>query len=81
LIVAYGKDVGTWFGVKDSNEEEYNFISHPRKISFKYQVIYVPQRQGKHSRPEVNEVRARLSETLTNNVTRHEHLSSSFRFH
>ena len=47
LIVAYGKDVGVWFGGgKDlSYEEEFSFILNPRKLGFQYQVIYVPQRQ------------------------------------
>jgi hypothetical protein len=62
LIVAYGKDVGKWFGIKDSESEEFNFISKPRKLSFKYEAIYVPQRQGRHSCPEVNEVRAKIKE-------------------
>jgi hypothetical protein len=66
LIVAYGKDVGVWFGgEKDlSYEEEFSFISNPRRLGFQYQVIYVPQRQGKHSRPEVNEIRTKIKESL-----------------
>jgi len=64
LIVAYGKDVGMWFGVKDSGSEEFGLISYPRKLGFKYHAIYVSQRQGKHSRPEVNEIRAKIKEVL-----------------
>jgi len=64
LIIAYGRDVGDWFGVKDFYEEAFNFISHPKSLRFEYQAIYVPQRQGKHSRPEVNEVSAKLRDAL-----------------
>jgi hypothetical protein len=66
LIVAYGKDVGAWFGAGKSlsYEEEFSFILYPRKLRFQYQVIYIPQRQGKHSRPEVNEVRTKIKESL-----------------
>ena len=64
LIIAYGKDVGDWFGVKDFYEEAFNFISQPKKLRFVYQAIYIPQRQGNHSRPEVNEVKAKLREAL-----------------
>jgi uracil-DNA glycosylase len=66
LIVAYGKDVGVWFGGgKDlSYEEEFSFILNPRRLGFRYQVIYVPQRQGKHSWPEVNEIRTKIKESL-----------------
>lgn len=64
LIIAYGKDVGIWFGMKDSDKEEFNVITSPRKLGFQYGVIYVPQRQGKHSRPEVNEVKEKIKESL-----------------
>jgi hypothetical protein len=66
LIIAYGKDVGMWFkSNKDPTyEEEFNFIANPRKLAFSYQLIYVPQRQGKHSRPEVNEVKAKIKEAI-----------------
>jgi uracil-DNA glycosylase len=65
LVIAYGKDVGVWFGVQDSDEEEFNLVKHPRNLGFDYQVIYVPQRQGKHSRPEINEIRMRIREALS----------------
>jgi len=64
LIIAYGKDVGMWFGVKDSDKEEFNIIPSHRKLGFQYEVIYVPQRQGKHSRPEVNEVKEKIKKAL-----------------
>jgi len=66
LIVGYGKDVGVWFkeGKPPSYEEEFNFIVNPRRFEFQYQVIYVPQRQGKHSRPEVNEVKSKIKQGL-----------------
>ena len=65
LMVAYGKDVGKWFGTRGSESEEFNFILNPRKLPFEYRAIYVPQRQGKHSRPEVNEVKAKIREAIT----------------
>jgi hypothetical protein len=65
LAVAYGKDVGKWFGIQGSESEEFDFISNPRKLPFEYHAIYVPQRQGKHSRPEVNEVKAKIREALS----------------
>ena len=65
LIVAYGKDVGKWFGIQRFESEEFDFISNPRRLPFEYRAIYVPQRQGKHSRPEVNEVKAKIREALS----------------
>jgi len=65
LIVAYGKDVGKCFGIQRSESEEFDFISNPRRLPFRYRAIYVPQRQGKHSRPEVNEVKAKIREALS----------------
>jgi hypothetical protein len=65
LVIAYGKDVGVWFGVQDTDEEEYNSVKHPRNLGFACQVIYVPQRQGKHSRPEIDETRTRIKEALS----------------
>jgi len=65
LIIAYGKDVGVWFGVEDSEEEEFNLVMRPRNLGFDYRVIYVPQRQGKHSRPEINETKTRIREALS----------------
>jgi len=65
-MVAYGKDVGVWFGGGNdlSYEEEFSFILNPRELGFHYQVIYVPQRQGRHSRPEVSEIRMKIRESL-----------------
>lgn len=66
LIIAYGRDVGEWFGVQDFYNESYNLISNPRRLGIECRVIYVPQRQGKHSRPEVNEIKVRIKEFLRN---------------
>ena len=70
LVIAYGKDVGVWFGVQDSDEEEFNSIKHQRTLGFDYKVIYVPQRQGKHSRPEINEIKTRIKEALSMDARR-----------
>jgi hypothetical protein len=64
LVVAYGKNVGSWFGVKNSDVEEFDFVKHSKGLDFEYRAIYAPQRQGKHSRPEVNEMKAKIREAL-----------------
>jgi len=66
LIVAYGKDVGAWFGEGDvSYNEEFSFLLNVRRLGFQYRVIFVPQRQGRHSRPEVEEIQAKIKEALS----------------
>ena len=65
LLIAYGKDVGAWFRGRDlSYDEQFSFIQSPRKLEFQYQAIYVPQTQGRHSRPEVNEIQVKIKEAL-----------------
>ena len=64
LVIAYGKNVGSWFGVKNSDVEGFDFVRHPKRFEFEYRAIYAPQRQGKHSRPEVNEMKAKIREAL-----------------
>jgi hypothetical protein len=64
IILAYGADVGRWFSrllnIPYEEFEDYKVKLNGREVN----IVFIPQRQGPHSKPEVSWVQDRITRML-----------------
>jgi hypothetical protein len=64
IIIAYGRDVGKWFEKKWRVQYK-PFETAPMPLgNMEVQLLFVPQKQGSHSEPEILRIREKIVECL-----------------